>query len=375
MHTKRCQLSRIQLTDYDDVMSLYQNEHVRRFLGGTLTDAQFRPRFEKLCNQASEGEYYWVIRHGTDQAFMGLFSIDPHHDGDAFELSYQLLPQWWGSGYAEEVSRRILHYAFTELGLPKIVAETQAANATSRRLLEKLGMKITSTVERFGEQQYIYSLSRDTMTEYYSFRAAEYEKIYNREDPVRQAEQQAITEAMRQTFKDNTVLEVACGTGYWTERYADVAKHVTATDLTVETLEIAMGKSIPNTDFQICDAYDLSGITAESDYDAACANFWFSHIPKARIREFLTGLHSKLSNGSVVFVADNVYVEGVGDTLVSHEGNPDTYKLRQLENGTTYEILKNYYSENELREIFEEYTDTLEIHMGECFWWVRYHVK
>ncbi len=375
MHTKRCQLSRMQLADYDDVMSLYQNEHVRRFLGGTLTDAQFRPRFEKLCNQASEGEYYWVIRHSADQAFMGLISIDPHHDGDAFELSYQLLPQWWGSGYAEEVSRRILHYAFTELGLPKIVAETQAANAASRRLLEKLGMKITSTVERFGECQYIYSLSRDTMTEYYSLRAAEYEKIYSREDPVRQAEQQAIIEAMRQAFKDKTVLEVACGTGYWTERYADVAKHVTATDLTVETLEIAMGKSIPNTDFQICDAYELSGIAGENDYDAVCANFWFSHIPKARIREFLTGLHSKLSNGAVVFMTDNVYVEGVGGSLVSHDDEPDTYKLRQLENGTTYEILKNYYSEIKLRELFDEYADNLKIQMGECFWWVRYQVK
>jgi RimJ/RimL family protein N-acetyltransferase len=365
----------MQLADYDDVMSLYQNEHVRRFLGGTLTDAQFRPRFEKLCNQASEGEYYWVIRHSYDQAFMGLISIDPHHDGDAFELSYQLLPQWWGSGYADEVSRLFLHYAFTELGLPKIVAETQAANAASRRLLEKLGMKITSTVERFGECQYIYSLSRDTMTEYYSLRAAEYEKIYNREDPVRQAEQQAITEAMRQTFKDKTVLEVACGTGYWTERYADVAKHVTATDLTVETLEIAMGKSIPNTDFQICDAYDLSGIAGEIDYDAACANFWFSHIPKARTREFLTGLHSKLSKGAVVFMADNVYVEGIGGSLVSHDGDSDTYKLRELDNGTTFEILKNYYSEFELQEIVDEYDDNLEIHIGECFWWVRYQVK
>ncbi len=180
---------------------------------------------------------------------------------------------------------------------------------------------------------------------------------------------------MRQAFKDKTVLEVACGTGYWTERYADVAKHVTATDLTVETLEIAMGKSIPNTDFQICDAYDLSGVTGEIDYDASCANFWFSHIPKMRIREFLIGLHSKLSKGSVVFMADNVYVEGIGGSLVSHDGDPNTYKLRQLENGTTYEILKNYYIENELREIFEEFAYNLEIHMCECFWWVMYQVK
>lgn len=149
-------------------------------------------------------------------------------------------------------------------------------------------------------------------------------------------------------------------------------------DLTVETLEIAIGKSIPNTDFQICDAYDLSRVTikqGETGFNAACANFWFSHIPKARIREFLIGLYSKFSHGSVVFMADNVYVEGVGGSLVSHSGEPDTYKLRQLENATTYEILKNYYSENELREIFEEYADNLEIHMGECFWWVRYQVK
>ena len=158
MKTNRCTLERMMPADYADVMQLYQDEKVRRYLGGTLDEAHFKPRFDQLCADPLDASY-WVVRHMEDLAFMGLISLDPHHDGDAFELSYQLLPQWWGAGYAEEISRAVLHYGFTELGFDKIVAETQAANTASRKLLEKLGMTLVKTLERFGEMQCLYELS------------------------------------------------------------------------------------------------------------------------------------------------------------------------------------------------------------------------
>ncbi|MDQ8739464.1 GNAT family N-acetyltransferase [Paenibacillus sp. LHD-38] len=75
------------------------------------------------------------------------------------EVSYEFLPYSWGKGYAEEVIRWLLQFAFKELKQSKIIAETQTANVTSCRLLEKAGMKAEQTLSRYGAEQMIYSIS------------------------------------------------------------------------------------------------------------------------------------------------------------------------------------------------------------------------
>lgn len=62
-------------------------------------------------------------------------------------------------GYGKEVVSAVVQYAFQNLHLTKVVAETQAANTRSCHLLESIGMKKETTVERFGEQQIIYAIN------------------------------------------------------------------------------------------------------------------------------------------------------------------------------------------------------------------------
>ncbi len=44
---------------------------------------------------------------------------------------------------------------------------------------------------------------------------------------------------------DHRVLELACGTGYWTQHYADEAESVLATDINPEMLALAEAKGLP----------------------------------------------------------------------------------------------------------------------------------
>jgi ubiquinone/menaquinone biosynthesis C-methylase UbiE len=180
---------------------------------------------------------------------------------------------------------------------------------------------------------------------YYSNRAREYEKVYFRDDAVRQQEQSRIQDIMKKVFENKRVLEVACGTGYWTQFVAEAADHITAIDFSDEVLSIAEEKNIPanKVSFYQGDAYQLENVPGS--FDAGFANFWFSHIPKTRIQEFLKQLHYRLGTGSQVFLADNVYIESVGGTLTQKENDAqNTYKIRTLENGTQFEIIKNYYN-------------------------------
>jgi SAM-dependent methyltransferase len=210
------------------------------------------------------------------------------------------------------------------------------------------------------------------MKEYYSKRASEYESIYYRNDPVRQSEQSKIKDLLKVLFQNRTVLDIACGTGYWTEVIASVAREVTGIDASSEVLEIAKSKGVA-AKFVLGNAYDLS--TVEGEFDSSCANFWFSHIEKVNIPKFLTALHQRLPDGSIIFMADNVYVPGLGGTLVEKPNSPDTYKLRELSDGSTYEIVKNYYTRDTLKTIFKDFSDDLHIEFGQCFWWLTYKTK
>jgi hypothetical protein len=79
-------------------------------------------------------------------------------------------------------------------------------------------------------------------------------------------------------------------------------------------------------------------------------------------------------SGAVVFMADNIYIPGLGGELIRKPCCEDTFKLRELSDGSKYEVLKNYYNANQLREIFEPLSSKLKIRMGDCFWWLNYFV-
>jgi SAM-dependent methyltransferase len=213
------------------------------------------------------------------------------------------------------------------------------------------------------------------LREYYQRRAPEYEQVYYRDDRVRQGELETIAAAMSQALAGRRVLEIACGTGYWTERLAPVARHIVATDVAPGMLALAQAKGLApdRVDFLHGDAYALDRVPGM--FDAALAMFWFSHVPRGRIAAFLDGLNARLGPGAVVFLGDNAYLPGVGGDLVTTPGSEDTFKLRHLQDGSRYEVLKNYYDRRQLREIFAPRARGLDVRVGTCYWWVTYRVR
>lgn len=155
--TERCFISTLRKSDYADVKKLYVNQKVRKYLGGIRQDSSIKVVLDEMLNP-SDNSFYWVIRKKHSNDFIGLISLDPHHDGVYLEVSYQLLPEWWSAGYATEAVQVIINFALYELNLPKVIAETQIANISSCKLLERLGMNLEKTISRFGAEQAIYSI-------------------------------------------------------------------------------------------------------------------------------------------------------------------------------------------------------------------------
>lgn len=217
------------------------------------------------------------------------------------------------------------------------------------------------------------ALDDANLRRYYDQRAPEYEQIYVPRDRQHGSELGELARQLRDALRDRNVLEVACGTGYWTACAAGVAKAVTGTDASLAMLTHAREKALPQSVlFRVADAYDLRRVPGE--FDGGLAMFWLSHVPRARLRAFLDGLHARLEPGGVVFLADNVHVPGVGGDLLPADEGGDTYKLRRLADGGRYRVLKNYYSEKELRDLLAPGTSDLVVRMGTHFWSATYRV-
>src|SRR6185437_13796275 len=110
---------------------------------------------------------------------------------------------------------------------------------------------------------------------YYRKRANEYEKIYQK--PERQEELAEITELLQNGFANKTVFEIACGTGFWTQRISESAVSVFATDVNEEVLDIAMSKLYrrPNVHFEKDDIFNLQH---RHKHEALFGGFIWSHI-------------------------------------------------------------------------------------------------
>lgn len=215
-------------------------------------------------------------------------------------------------------------------------------------------------------------MSQAALIDYYGRRAGEYERIYQK--PERQADLAHLREHLRFRLAGRRVLELACGTGYWTAAVADIVDSIVAADASEEVLAIASAKGLDPARVSFClgDAYHP--MRPEHDFTAGMAAFWWSHIPRERLAAFLASFHAALAPGALVVFADNRFVEGSSTPICRTDTAGNTYQLRQLQDGTTHEVLKNFPSAEELHDILKPYSGSIEVTEFDYFWCASYDV-
>jgi len=187
-----------------------------------------------------------------------------------------------------------------------------------------------------------------SLLDYYAERADEYELIYRK--PERQADLATLAQELKATLAGHDVLELACGTGYWTRLYAPGAASVLATDLSPEVLELARSKRYPSNrvGFALADAYRVDRIPGR--FTAVFAGFWWSHVPREQLAGFLAGLQRRFGAGTRVVFCDNRFVAGSSTPVTRRDSRGNTYQARRLQGGAEYEVLKNFPTLEEIGE-------------------------
>ena len=102
------------------------------------TAARIRAHFER------HGFGLWVLDVPGIAEFAGFVGLSlPAFEAPftpCVEVGWRLASEYWGRGYASEGAALALDFAFERLGLVEVVSFTVAANARSRRVMERLDM-------------------------------------------------------------------------------------------------------------------------------------------------------------------------------------------------------------------------------------------
>ena len=212
-----------------------------------------------------------------------------------------------------------------------------------------------------------------TLQSYYAERAQEHDRVYSK--PERQNDLKKIQSYLSDAFEGLDVLEIASGTGYWTQFISLGAQSVLGVDYNLEVIDIAKLRDYRNSNvtFLRSDAYELKEV--KDKFSGGFSGFWWSHILKEKRKGFLSVFHEKLNPGAKVVFIDNRFAEGSNIPISRRDEDGNTYQNRSLDDGSSYEILKNFPDKEELEKDFSEFGSNLQIELFEYYWIVSYKTK
>jgi ubiquinone/menaquinone biosynthesis C-methylase UbiE len=190
---------------------------------------------------------------------------------------------------------------------------------------------------------------------YYRARAPEYDAWflrqgrYDRGEAQRAqwfAEVEALERALAAFAPDGDILELACGTGWWTERLCSYGSSLTALDAAPEALALNKQRLPSGRIGSACINYVQANLfkwTPERTFDTVFFSFWLSHVPPERFESFWNTVRRSLRPGGRVFFIDSRYAPEATarDHALNEEKNITV--TRRLDDGRTFEIVKVFY--------------------------------
>lgn len=205
------------------------------------------------------------------------------------------------------------------------------------------------------------------MLDYYAKRAPEYERIYAK--PERQDDLAWLKARVRGLTRGARVLDLACGTGFWTEAMTD-ARSIVGADYNDTVLRVARGKGIAGASFVRADNQALP--FAPGAFDVVTAGCWWSHVPLQHLRQHVEGLHRVFGPGVRVLWFDNQYVPGSSTPIAYNDEHGNTWQRRPLQDGTEHDVLKNFPDDSALLQAVAGIAQDVRINRLQYYWTLEY---
>jgi RimJ/RimL family protein N-acetyltransferase len=162
LETARLRLRPITLTDEEDLFRLFSDPEVYRWIGGPRPrEASVAAVQAAMAHWRQKGHGIWVLAERATGRFVGRCGLRRLDDIGETELLYTLNKEFWGKGLATEASVAALDFAFGPAGLRRVVALALPENRASRRVMEKVGMRLAKTVPFRDSPAVWYAIGRE----------------------------------------------------------------------------------------------------------------------------------------------------------------------------------------------------------------------
>jgi SAM-dependent methyltransferase len=219
---------------------------------------------------------------------------------------------------------------------------------------------------------------RDAVARYYAIAAAGYDE--REEDEERTEDLEEVADGISGLVEDVTVLELACGTGRWTEILADVAGHVIAVDINEAMLEQARDRGLDEdlVTFVQADALELPADLVPpgvAPVKAVFIGFWWSHLTRAHQDLLLAGLRARLGKDVMLIVLDDNYVEGVSEPVARTDTHGTTWHFVNTEDGERFELPKSYPTDSSLRKRMANVAREIRVARWDTVWVLTCRLK
>jgi RimJ/RimL family protein N-acetyltransferase len=182
LHTERLLLTPLATTDLDLALELWTDAEVVKYVCDVVTEEEIRQEMPDAIKRGGNGGIgIWCVADRETREKLGSTYLLPMPvDMDDTDFSLVVMGQMpnaeieigfffkrtaWGRGYATEVCKRLLRFAFQEVSLDEVVASVDEENLASKKVLEKSGLIDRGRTRSYGKDSPIYRITRDEWNE------------------------------------------------------------------------------------------------------------------------------------------------------------------------------------------------------------------
>lgn len=148
---------------------------------------------------------------------------------------------------------------------------------------------------------------------------------------------------LRRLAPSGDILEIACGTGQWTQHLVAAGTAVTALDSSPEMIELA--RSRPGAGAARFLAADFFGWRPDRSYDCVFFGFWLSHVPPERFGDFWARVARCLAPGGRALFVDEALARA---RYEPGDASEHSYVERRLRDGAAFRIVKVFHDPADL---------------------------
>lgn len=158
--TERLVVSEFEAADQNDFFAIYGNEEIMRYIRPARPKEESDQFLIEVITAYKEtpGIGRWAIHERSTGTFVGSFAIIPIPDRpEKIQLGYSLIKEYWGKGFATELTHGGLEFADRHLKLDEIFGVTEIPNVPSQKVLLKAGFKDAGTLQEEDKTLLLFS--------------------------------------------------------------------------------------------------------------------------------------------------------------------------------------------------------------------------